>query len=243
MVHIRKGKTRVTTKKGEGGHVPHIPMNKLVFQTVPQLIMIINEFKRRWMLEKGQKYTYKKNAEKSRAYYRFRLAEKQKKLKKTQYQVFMLRKNELYWQRVKSELKQEIARIKKMKKKQFSAVYDSSLEQTKRSPKLIRTIAWARIIHRTNIIVRQSGFTRTEMIALLWMYKREYVTSNMFVHEMNEHAPLFRLWMLRMRKKGWVNVEKRKGIRTKIYYLTPIGTEMADKIITFVKKNPSKKRK
>lgn len=243
MVHTKKGKIKVTTETTKNGRTPHIRMGSLVHMSVPQLIMIIGEFKRRWTKERVARLTYCRNAEKSREFYRGKLKAKNTKYQKERYQVFKERQNNYHNKRVINKLQKDIEHIKMMKKKQFMTTFDSQREQTQRNPKLLRTIAWARILHRTNIIVRQSAFTRTEMIAMLWMYQREYVTTVMFVHEMNDKDTMMRLWMKRLIKKGWVNVEKRRGIRTKIYYLTPVGVEMTEKVINFVKKNPSKKRK
>ena len=146
--------------------------------------------------------------------------------------------------RLKTEMKQAIKHAQKMRLKELHAIMEhpSTKERTERSPKRLMPSVWSRILHRTNIIRTTSGHNIVEVMGLMYLYGKEYVSSDTFATEMNEDISIFNGWMTKFRRKGWVNSEKKRG-RYMLHYLTPLGKEKAEKIYQFIAKNPSRKRK
>lgn len=158
------------------------------------------------------------------------------------------RRNYNYMQRkmsrMKTEHKRNLEEARKMKYSQLKAKYENenSIEHQVRSPRTLAPAKWARILHRANVIKRTSGLGLGDIACLMYLYKREKVTTDDYAYEMNEKWQNFNQWMTKFRKKGWVNSERRLG-RYKIHYLTVQGNDMAKKVYDFIKKNPTAGKK
>lgn len=143
------------------------------------------------------------------------------------------------------EAKKEIERLKALKspKIKYRKYLDSHEEYMRRNPIAIKTTAWARILHRSRLLVSQTDkITIEELVPLIWMYKRDKVTSADFAREMNEREDYFMRYMARFRKRGWVASDKFYS-RYHFHYLTPLGNDVATKVFRFITKNVSKRKK